>query len=246
MMEAHMLRRFGLLLAAIVIAAGPAAAQDEKPVRISLGGGYTGIYGGAADRLGSGGNFTLGVLFRSSKNVDLQGEYGWNGLKQKQLSLPVFGSAGGGTPVPTDFFADANMQYGSFNVLLHPDSSGKVVPYGITGLGVYYRPITISTPAVGYATICDPYWYVCYPTLVPVEQVVGSRSSTDFGMNFGAGVDFHVSHSASIFFEIRYHYIWGPAIDQANVPTNPIAGVDPPKSLNANGKFMPITFGFRF
>jgi opacity protein-like surface antigen len=246
-MEAHMLRRFGLLLAAVLIAAVPAVAQDEKPVKVTVGGGFTGVYGDGADRIGNGGNFTLGLLFKVSPTVSLQGEYGWNGMKQKNLQIPVSVNplAGG---VPSDFFADANMQYGDFNVMLHPASSGKAQPYFLTGLGVYYRPVTISTPSIGFATVCDPYWYVCYPAAVPVEQIVGSRSSTDFGMNFGAGVDFKVHESASIFFEIRYHYIWGPKISQDLVPTNPIAGgpETTPKSLSANGQFLPITVGFRF
>src|SRR4029077_575353 len=110
------------------------------------------------------------------------GEYAWNGISKKRLQLPVSPGSDGGNAVPTDFFADGNMQYGDLNVLLHSHSSGKVQPYGIAGLGLYYRPVNITTPAVGYTTICDPYWYVCYPVLVPVDQVVGSRSSTDFGM----------------------------------------------------------------
>ena len=242
-----MLRRFGLLIAAVLIAASPAAAQDERPVKLTIGGGFTGVYGAGSDRLGNGGNFTLGVLFKVNPVSSIQGEYGWNGMKQKRLSVPVFPTPLDSTGVPTDFFADANMQYFDANLLLHPPSGGKAAPYFITGLGVYYRPVEITTPAIGYATVCDPYWYVCYPGVVPVEQVVGSRSSTDFGMNFGAGVDFKVHESASIYFEIRYHYIWGPSIDQANVPTQPIAGGSAnPKSLNANGQFLPITVGFRF
>jgi len=241
-----MLRTFGLVFAATLIAAAPAAAQDPRPVQLTLGGGFTGVYGGGSDRLGNGGNFTLGVLFNLNPVVSLQTEYAWNGMKQKRLSLPVFATPTDTDSVPTDFFADANMQYGDVNLLLHPRSSSKGAPYFITGLGLYYRPVQVSTPALGYATVCDPYWYVCYPGVVPVEQVVGSRSSTDFGMNFGAGVDFKVHESSSIYFEIRYHYIWGPSIDQANVPTNPIAGVNTPKSLNANGQFLPITVGFRF
>lgn len=239
-----MLRRFGLLFAAVLFAV-PVAAQDERPVKITVGGGYTGVYGAGADRLGNGGNFTLGVLFKVSPLASVQGEYGWNGMKQKQLSIPVSVNPLGDGSVPTDFFADANMQYGSFNLLLHPEAKGKVAPYAITGLGVYYRPVTISTPAIGYATVCDPYWYVCYPAAVPVEQVVGSRSSTDFGMNFGGGVDFKVHESASIFFEVRYHYIWGPEIPGGNVPTQPIAG-EPAPTKRANGQFLPITVGFRF
>ena len=239
-----MLRKLGLFLAAALLATAPAAAQDEKPVQLTIGGGWTGVYGAGSDRLGNGGNFTLGVLFKVNPVVALQGEYGWNGMKQKQLQLPVsvnpLASA-----IPTDFFADANMQYGDFNVLFSPKTSGKAAPYVLTGLGVYYRPVTISTPAVGFATVCDPYWYVCYPTAVPVEQVVGKRSSTDFGMNFGGGVNFRVAEKASIYFEVRYHYIWGPTIDQANVPVQPIVGATP-TTLKANGQFLPITVGFRF
>jgi opacity protein-like surface antigen len=237
-----MLRRFGLVVAAVLVAAGPAAAQDDKPVKFSIGGGYTGVYGAASDHVGSGGNFTLGVLFKVNPVVSLEGEYGWNGMKQKQLTVDVYPSPSASGGVPTDFFADANMQYFDFNLLLHSASSGKVSPYAITGLGVYYRPVQISTPAIGYASVCDPYWYVCYPALVPVEQVVGSRSSTDFGMNFGAGVDFRVAEHASVFFEVRYHYVWGPTISNANLPS----GGTTPKSLTANGQFVPITFGFRF
>jgi opacity protein-like surface antigen len=243
-----MLRRFGLFIAAVLIAAAPATAQDEKPVKLSIGGGFTGVYGDGADHLGNGGNFTLGVIFKVNPLVSVQGEYAWNGMKQKQLLLPVFATPVGSAGVPSDFFADANMQYFDFNLLLHPVTGGKASPYFITGLGAYYRPVQISTPAIGFASVCDPYWYVCYPAAVPVEQVVGSRSSTDFGMNFGAGVDFRVAEHASIFLEMRYHYVWGPSIDQANVPTQPIAGVTPatPKSLSANGRFLPITVGFRF
>ena len=145
------------------------------------------------------------------------------------------------TAVPTNFFADANMQYGSGNLVVEPKTSGKTSAYGLVGMGVYYRPVTITTPAVGYTTVCDPFWYVCYPAAVPVDQVVGSRSSTDFGMNFGGGVNFKMSDSASIYLEIRYHYIWGPTLS-----TSQINAALPPKTTTANGQFLPITDGFRF
>ena len=235
-----MLRKLGLFLAAALLATAPAAAQDERPVQLTIGGGWTGVYGDGADRLGNGGNFTLGVLFKVNPVVALQGEYGWNGMKQKQLQLPVSVNPLAAA-IPTDFFADANMQYGDFNVLFSPKTSGKAAPYVLTGLGVYYRPVTISTPSVGFATVCDPYWYVCYPTAVPVEQVVGKRSSTDFGMNFGGGFTTHMFYT-----EVRYHYIWGPKVAELQpvVPSNPIVALDPDRK--ANGQFLQVTFGVRF
>ena len=235
-----MFRRFSFFVIAVLATALPAAAQDDKPVQFTIGGGYTGVYGAAADRVGSGGNVTLGVLFKASPVFGIQGEYGWNGMKQKQLSLPV-SPGGGAAAVPTDFFADANMQYGAANLIFSPAMGGKTAPYFLTGLGVYYRPVSISTPGVGFTTICDPYWYVCYPAAVPVERIVGKRSSTDFGMNIGAGVNFPIKDSTSMFVEVRYHYVWGPEIDSANLP-QPLTGT----TTKANGQFLPITVGFRF
>jgi len=238
-----MLRRFGLFLVAVLIAAAPAAAQDEKKVQLNIGGGYTGIYGAAADHIGNGGNFTLGVIFNVNKTIGIQGEYGWNGIGKKQLQFDVCATNPCAGPfVPTDFFADGNMQYGDANVLFHPNVASKAKPYVLAGLGVYYRPVNITTPGVGYTTICDPYWYVCYPTLVSVDQVVGSRSSTDFGMNFGGGVNYKLTDAASIYFEVRYHYIWGPEFGPS---VNPLTGTQIPAG-KANGQFLPITVGFRF
>ena len=71
--------------------------------------------------------------------------------------------------------------------------------------------------------------------------MVGSRSSTDFGMNFGGGVNIHTGEHTSVYVEVRYHYIWGPEVSNAQI--NPLAT---PTTTKANGQFLPITFGFRF
>jgi opacity protein-like surface antigen len=235
-----MFRSLGFLAALTLMAAVPAAAQVEPKLEINVGGGFTGVYGAGSDRLGNGGNFTVGGIFHLTPVVSLQGEYGWNGMKQKQLSLPVSVTPAG-TGIPTDFFADANMQYGDFNVMFNPAVQSRAKPYVLAGLGVYYRPVTISTPGVGFVTVCDPYWYVCYPSAVSVDNVIGKRSSTDFGMDFGGGVNFKLAERASIYFEVRYHYIWGPEVNQVQPLT---AGTS--STTKANGQFVPFTVGFRF
>ena len=98
----------------------------------------------------------------------------------------------------------------------------------------------MTTTSVGYLPgYCDPWWYVCYPGgFVPVEDVVGKRSSTDFGMDFGGGVKF-----GAIYAEIRYHYIWGPTVEVTG-PDNTLPGVS--SERKANGQFLQTTFGFRF
>jgi hypothetical protein len=107
------------------------------------------------------------------------------------------------------------------------------------GPGVYWRPVHVTTPGVGYVPgYCDPWWYVCYPGgFVPVDYIIGERTSTDFGINFGGGVNFSVGEHVKIYAEARYHYIWGPEVK------NPVTGESRGK---ANGQFLPLTFGVRF
>ena len=79
---------------------------------------------------------------------------------------------------------------------------------------------------------------------MPVENIIGERSSTDFGMDFGGGVRF-----GKIYAEIRYHYIWGPTIEAQQPTVNPLVTPALTGDLaghKANGQFLQTTFGIRF
>jgi opacity protein-like surface antigen len=225
-----------VLAAGVCLATLPAPAQaQDKPVNVSLGGGWTAPNSEVRDHLGDGYHFNFGVQVNVTPVIGIEGLYSFNGLGDKRISIPVSGTPGGPT-VPTDFFADMNMQYGTGSLIVQkPD--GGVRPYGLVGAGVYYRPVKITTPGVGFVPgYCDPWWYVCVPGgFVPVENIVGERSSTDFGMTFGGGANF-----GAFYAEARYHYIWGPEIEPE---VNPLEDGGPTK---ADGKFLQITFGFRF
>lgn len=226
------------MLLGLFLAAASAGAQ-EKLVSVNLGGGYTVSAGEVRNHLGDGYNFNVGIIFNISETVGLQGEYSFNGLGQKRITLPVVATPVDNVgEVPTDFFADMNMQFFDFNLIFSPKMQGKTAPYFIGGMGVYYRPVKVTTPGVGYVPgYCDPWWYVCYPGgWVPVENIVGERSSTDFGVDFGGGVNVALTDTASIYVEGRYHYMWGPKV------TNPLTS----ETQRANGQFFPITVGFRF
>jgi hypothetical protein len=230
-----------LVLTAGLLAALPAVgqAQDglpDKPVNFSLGGGWTAPTSNVRDHLGDGYNFNFGVQFNLTPIIGIEGLYGFNGLGDKQLSLPVHAVPIDGVGVPSDFFAGMKMHYGTVNLVVQRPT-GTVRPYGLTGMGVYYRPVSVTTPSVGWVPgYCDPYWYVCYPGgFVETDRIVGERSSTDFGMDFGGGI--HIGH---VYAELRYHHIWGPEIEPP--PDAPNA----PTDLKANGKFIVTTFGVRF
>ena len=227
------------VLAVSILGTLPVGAQaQDKKVSVSLGGGFTVPNAEVKDHLGNGWNFNFGVEVKATPVIGIEGLYSFNGLGDKRISIPVSGTPGG-TPVPTDFFANMNMQYGTVNLVLQkPD--GPARPYGLVGLGVYYRPIKVTTPGVGFIPgYCNPWWYICYPGgFVPVENIVGERSSTDFGMDFGGGVKF-----GAVYAEIRYHYIWGPTVQETGTG-QPQPGVSTDRK--ANGQFLQTTFGLRF
>jgi len=226
--------RTAFMLAAALLAAAPAAAQDFKPVDVTLGGGVTFPSSKVRDHLGDGYNINFGATFNVSPVIGIEALYSFNGLGEKRISIPVSPTPNA-TAIPTDFFGSMNMQYGTVALVARAPSGG-VRPYGLAGMGVYYRPIEVTTPGVGFVPgYCDPYWYYCVPGgFVPVDNVVGERSSTDFGMVFGGGLTF----AEHFYVELRYHYIWGPKFDASAVGGSATA--------NANGQFMPLTFGFRF
>ena len=231
------------VLTAALFAAAPAQAQTQ-PVHFSLGGGFTVPNSDVRDRLGNGYNFNIGLDFAVKPAIYIEGLYSFNGLGDKRISIPLSPTPNA-TGTPTDFFSDMNMQYGTANVIFQRPEGG-FRPYGLVGMGVYYRPIKVTTPGVGYAPgYCDPWWYYCVPGgWVPVENIIGERSSTDFGMDFGAGVRF-----GKIYAEIRYHYIWGPTIEAQDPQVNPLVTPAVTGDLagkKANGQFLATTFGVRF
>jgi opacity protein-like surface antigen len=230
------------VILALVIAAVPAAAQDpDKKININFGGGYTFAASEVRNYLGDGYNVSLGLTFNLKPKVGVQIEYGFNGLGAKEVNLPVSGDPGGSNAVAKPFYADMNMQFVDFNLVLRGNMSGKVVPYAVAGVGYYYRPAKVTTPATGYVPgFCNPYWYYCYPGgWVSYDKIVGSRSSSDVGIDIGGGVNFKVSDAVSLYFEAKYHYIWGPSY---NVKDN--AGKE--YTGQANGQFLPFVIGIRF
>ena len=238
----HRGRFVALVAGTLALVATSVNAQDRK-VNVSFGAGYTAPNAEVRNHLGDGFNINFGVQVNLNKKIGIEGLYSFNGLGEKQISIPLSPTPGAGS-VPSDFFGDMNMQYGTAALVLQGDLGATSTGYVLGGGGIYYRPIKVTTPGVGYVPpFCDPWWYICYPGgFVPVDRIVGSRSSTDFGMVFGGGFTFHYIYS-----EVRYHYIWGPNVAEQlpAFPANPIAGTVS-SDRKANGQFLQVTFGVRF
>ena len=229
-----------LLLAAfavVLVTAAPARAQGDHPVHVNLGGGFTVPVSDVSDRFGTGGSFNIGLLIEplSTPLFGFQVEYGYNKLAGEDKFIPL-------QPTPVSVIlgealieSHHSMHYIDFNGILKTPTTKAVAPYALGGFGMYYRSVSLTTPDVGYTTWCDPYWYVCYPTLVEIDRVVGDRGSWDPGVNFGGGITFRLGDQALFYVETRWHYMWGPEFTGADGET-----------LKANGQYFPVTFGFRF
>ncbi len=234
-----MRRVLAIMFAALLIAAIPASAQDDKKVTVNIAGGPTFVVSSAKNHFGTGGNFDVGVTFNFTPLAGVQVEYSGNKLGSKDRIINIAPCDGCEATEPTPFTAHGWAHAFDFNLVLHPKWEGKrAQPYGLVGPGIYYRTANVTTPGVGWIPpYCDPWWYWCWPGgFVQVDQVIGSRSETDFGITFGGGVNVKLGDSNTQFYvEVRYHYVWGKKYDLPDGSTQ-----------SSTGQYLPLVFGFKF
>jgi hypothetical protein len=167
--------------------------------------------------------------------LGLQVEYGFNTLDGPETRIPLmatpFAAATGSAVIESRH----RVHYFVANGMLRANGAGRFQPYGVAGGGVYHRSVALTTPDVGFTAYCDPYWYICYPTPVEVDRVIGDRSTWDPGINAGGGLAIRLGEAAAFYIESRWHYTWGPQFTDQN-------GTE----QRANGQFFPVTFGFKF
>jgi Outer membrane protein beta-barrel domain len=230
----------------LVVAAAPAAAQDYKPVDVYFGFGWAFPTTDLKNSFDAGWNGTIGASFNVTEKIGIQADYTYTRMNgpDKELFLSATPTAVGTTSGVLQ--SNHQMHIGTFDLVYKiqkPDSF--VNGYVLGGGGIYHRIVQITTPSVGYTTFCDPYWYVCYPTLVSVDQIVGDRSSNDFGINLGGGITF--GHEAKFYIETRYHYVWGQTINQPTATPAAAAGTGNCASgCTTNAAYFPLTFGVRW
>jgi len=226
----------------ILLMAAPARAQDDKKYDINVGFGPTIPTGGFKDSFNTGWNGAIGGTYYVTPTVGVGAEYMYHHMDGPSKVISVSPTPGGGVATAGTLESNQQIHSVTFNVIARskPSDSHLVGGYAIGGFGYYHRKIEITTPSVGYATVCDPYWLICYPALVPVDRIIGDRSSNDFGINIGGGVTF--GYHAKFYVETRFHYVWGPEVN----PPAGISSVTGVSNFKANAQYLPITFGVRF
>jgi hypothetical protein len=228
---------FGACLVTLV-AATPVRAQSlyaDRPFHMNIGGGFTMPVSDVSDRFGTGGNFTIGMVWEPTSIWGFQVEYSYNALDGEERQVPFAVAPIAALLTNGVIESHHSMHYVDFNGLVSTGGDSKVKAYAVGGPGIYYRSVSLTSPDVGFTTWCDPYWFGCFPTLTEVDRTLADRSSWDFGVNVGGGVTVALGDEAVFYVESRWHYMWGPEFTDA-------FGV----IQNANGQYIPVTFGFRF
>ncbi|AGC45571.1 hypothetical protein MYSTI_04273 [Myxococcus stipitatus DSM 14675] len=205
-----------------------AFVDDEPPiagrVTFNLGGGLLVPIGKTGDRFDAGWGFLLGAGYHFTDRFGAFLEYQYSDFDLKDRILQDENVAG-----------DHIMQYGNLNFLFGLLPKGRVGLYLTGGPGLYYRKVEITELAgATLVPVCDPWLLICYTDVVPVSNVIGSRSSTDFGLNGGVGISYRIYANMRVYLEARYHYIFGPKF-------NAIEGTQ-----RADGQYLPINLGLRF
>jgi opacity protein-like surface antigen len=211
---------------ALMIPAGAHAQAD--PVEFNIGAGVAFPVGDVADSFDTGWHLATGLTFNVNEVVGIQGEYQYFRFGGPDRTFDnLVGAPGDRILIESNH----QMNVVDFNLVVRAGGTSGVRGYLLAGPGVYWRKVQLTTPSVGFITVCDPYWYVCYPTAVSTDTIIGDRTSTDFGFNVGGGVNL-----GAFYVEARYHYVFGPDVSA------PGGG----ETRSSNASYFPITVGFRF
>jgi len=240
------MRKIVLAVIATLAVASSAAAQDYKPFDIMFGFGWAFPTMDFKNSFDAGWNGMIGGAFNFNEHWGFEADYTYAHMNGPERTIFVSPIPGGATSAQL-IESNHQMHIGSFNAMWRTQSKDRAIGgYLLGGMGIYHRIIQLTSPAVGYTTICDPYWYVCYPAAVSVDNILGDRSSNDFGIDFGGGITF--GHEVKFFVESRYHYVWGPTITPATIPSNPITGSTQTcsPSCSTNAAYIPLTFGVKW
>lgn len=204
---------FALALAGFL---GSAQAQWSH-IDFSAGAGISEPEGRASNNVDMGWNLDFRGGYKPSPHLALDLDFNYNRWNLNRAALARVGEPNGYTTIWS----------ASFLPVLSGSRHWHVVPYAFAGPGLYYRNLTLTAPALINTLFCDPFFGICYPTTVGVDQVVASSTTYKMGVNGGAGLEFPLGESnIKLFGEARYSRMFtnhGPDL-----------------------RFVPVTFGVRW
>ena len=216
-----------LAVAALALAlATPARAQYEPP-RFRAGGGPILPAGATSDHFETGWQLMGGVGWKLARHEAFVFRFDYGYSRERLVGRALDAGFVNGQHQVHDLEADVEWTL----------TRGPAPVYLLAGPGVYLQRTEITNLS-DYAPgppICDPWLQVCAPGPVPAEDILGSRSSTNFGFNLGAGVDIPIRGRVAAFVEIRWRFVWGD-----------VYGLPGGSERRGHFNYFPVTLGVRF
>jgi opacity protein-like surface antigen len=241
------MRKLSATLLGLLFASSPAFAQDHKPVDLNVGFGVIFPTSDLKNDFNAGWNGTIGVTFNVNEKLGFLVDYTYDRMNGPSKTISVTSNPIAGAVTNGVIDSNHQMHVVTFDAVYKATSKDSPVGgYILGGGGYYHRIVQLTSPSVGFTSICDPFWYVCYPIAVPVTQIIGDRSSNDFGINFGGGITF--GHEAKFYVEARYHYVIGKDItpSTSNLPSTAAAVANCSSGCSTSASYFPIIFGIRW
>lgn len=186
----------GILL--LLGCAGAAAAQESyQKITVNGGFGVTPLAGQITDRLNTGWHFTVGAGYRFTQHFDMGLRYSFNSLGVKNTLLAEAAVPSGNANV-WSITADPRLRF---------LTDRSISPYVVGDVGYFRRTINFTQPTLQSVLLFDPFLGFFFPTLVPVDVLLGSIVRG--GVGGGAGIGFDIKFGSSrlrLFTEARYEY----------------------------------------
>ncbi len=228
------MRQFVWILVSVGIITTGSTGTCQEEEKSFLGGFHYFLAGGTGIPISNSSDFfdigwgaSLGVGFRFTDRLAAQVDYMYSSYDIKSDIIPDHAAG---------IVGNQRLQWSTLNVSYEFVPSGNIVNIRAhAGPGIYWRRVSIEeVTGVESVTFCAPGTFVCYPSPTTTTEVIGARSSTDFGLNFGFNLSVSLGYPTRIYLEPRFHFIFGPIIET------------PSGARRANGYFIPVVLGFDY
>jgi opacity protein-like surface antigen len=188
-------------------------AQSFNHFQGYVGGGFTTGVSDFGNRHDTGGNFLAGAGYRMTPALSLNIEYTFNHLNYGYAATtPIGGILNARYDGHTElhgFTLNPRYTLGAFH---------GVDTYITGGYGIYARKFQLTRPSVGTTVICDPYWFYCGTAIVPVDLIIGERTTWKQGWNAGIGLE--MGGRIKFFADARYLWVANPQIRIEAIPVS--------------------------
>ena len=206
-----------------------------------VGGGYTEPNAEVSDHLGDGYNFNIGVQVKVDAGLRDRGALQLQRSRRQADHHSRVADTG-----------DAAARRPTSSPHEHAVRDGQPHPAGAEWRGQALRPRSGWASTTGRSRSAPRLSATCRATAIrggmsaiPADSSRSRTSLASAARRTSAWCSAAASTSAPFYAELRYHYIWGPTVEERR-RLAPIAGGDTISDRKANGQFLAVSFGFRF